>query len=144
MLRTPASAWPLWSVGLALAIAVVPLVMYSGHLYYAEGGTSPDAPGMLIASVIATAPIWIGAWMVAVALYLVRYPGAVRLTAWRTPSPLGALLAVLAVAGSLFFVWLAFARIEFWRMSRLPFTLHLLGCAAYLQYLRAAAVARSR
>ncbi|WP_167397718.1 hypothetical protein [Sphingomonas faeni] len=37
-MRTPKRAWTLWIVGLALACALIPLIMYHGHLYYAEGG----------------------------------------------------------------------------------------------------------
>lgn len=143
-MRTPATALPLWLSAFGLGVLILPLVMYSSHLYYEEGGKNPDAPAMLLASLIGTLPIWLGAWLLFNALYLIRYPGAVSLVFRRTPGFVGAFLAILAVAVSLFFVWLAVAHIEFWRPSRLPFFAHLLGCALHVQFLRAAAVGRSR
>lgn len=133
----------LWFAGVLLAFLLFPLLIYSGQLYYAEGGTSPDAPGMLLASVFFTAPIWGGAWLVFVALFLVRYPGAVPLNDWHAGSIAGALLAMLSIAVSALFL-LMLSRVEWWRLTRVPFTLYLLAGAAYVQVLRAAAIGRSR
>lgn len=142
-LETPTRAWPLWLCGVLLAVCVFPLLIYSGQLYYAEGGQSPDAPGMLFISAVFTFPGWGSAWLLLAAPFLVRYPGAAPLLAWRGGSVLSIVLAVLAVALSAGFVWLALARVDFWKLSRLPFVMHLLACALYWQYLRAAAVHRS-
>ncbi|WP_374942160.1 hypothetical protein [Sphingomonas sp.] len=133
----------MWIIAISLGLAVVPLVMYSGQLYYAEGGQSPDGPGMLLMSVVMTTPVWLGTWLAFAALFLVRYRGGATLRPFFGASPLSILLALMGTAGTIFFAWLIAVRIDYWRATRLPFTLHLLGCAAYCQALRAAAVARS-
>ncbi len=133
----------LWTAGVLLGVAVLPLVMWHGWLYYAEGGNSPDGPGMLMAGLLMTSPMWFGTWMAASFAYLFRYRGGTPLAAGAGATLLALVLSVLACLFSIGFGWLAFARVEFWRITRLPFVLHLLGCAIYWQYLRAAAVARS-
>ncbi|MBM6574940.1 hypothetical protein KCP91_01030 [Microvirga sp. SRT01] len=142
-LRTPGSASTLWTAGLLLGIAVLPLVIWHSRLYYAEGGTSPDGPGMLMVALLMTSPMWLGTWMAASFAYLFRYGGSVPVRVGVGTTPLSLVLSVLACLFSIGFVWLAFARVDFWRITRLPFVVHLLGCAIYWQYLRAAAVARS-
>ena len=143
MTGLPKSSLPLWLIGLGLGVAVLPLLSYSGHLYYAEGGESPDAPGMLLMSVVMTMPIWFSVWLALIAPFLWRYKAGGRLGDLRGESLVAYLLMALSVLISLLFLWMVFARVEFWRVSRLPFTAHLLGCAIYFQYLRAAAVRRS-
>jgi hypothetical protein len=65
------------------------------------------------------------------------------LTIWVGRSALSHVLTLISVALTAFFIWVIVARTEFWRPSRLPFTIYFLGCAVYCQYLRAAAVWRS-
>ena len=141
--RTPKRAWTLWIVGVVLACALIPLIMYHGHLYYAEGGTSIDGPGMLLTSAILTSPGWGVAWLTIIALYLVGYRGAGPLTLGVGTSFSSILLSMIAFGLTGLFLWLAWTRVEFWKPSRIPFTAHLIGCAVYFQYLRAAAVNRS-
>ena len=141
--RTPKRAWTLWIVGIALACALIPLIMYHGHLYYAEGGTSVDGPAMLLMSVIMTSPGWGVIWLMILAPYLVGYRGAGPLTLRVGATFLSILLSTIAFGLTGLFLWLACARVDFWRPSRIPFTAHLIGCAVYFQYLRAAAVNRS-
>ncbi len=141
--RTPKRAWTLWIVGIALACALIPLIMYHGHLYYAEGGTSVDGPAMLLISVIMTSPGWGFIWLMILAAYLVGYRGAGPLTLGVGTTVLSILLSTIAFGLTALFLWLACARVEFWKLSRIPFTAHLIGCAVYFQYLRAAAVNRS-
>jgi hypothetical protein len=143
MIGTARDGWVMWSIGLGLGIAVIPLISYSGDLYYAEGGTSPDAPAMLLMAVLAMSPVWLGIWMAFIGLFLFRYPGRASLRPVFARSILGNALAVAAFAGSAFFLWLALTGVDYWKVSRLPFTLHFVGCAVYLQFLRAAAVHRS-
>ncbi len=45
-------------VGVALACALIPLIMYHAKLHFAEGGTSVDGPAMLLMSAIMTSPGW--------------------------------------------------------------------------------------
>ncbi len=142
-LRTPKRASTLWIVGIALALALIPLIMYHGHLYYAEGGTSVDGPGMLLASAILTSPGWGVAWLTIIALYLVGYRGAGPLTLGVGTTVASILLSMIAYGLTGLFLWLAWTRVEFWKPSRIPFTAHLVSCAIYFQYLRAAAVNRS-
>jgi len=133
----------MWITGLALPLAVLPLIHYHGNLYYAEGGTSPDGPGMLLMAVCMTMPMWGGAWLLFIGCYLIRYQPSAPLHTIRAGTMIGAALAIVAFAASTFFIWLAFARVNFWMPTRLPFVAHLVACAIYIQYLRAAAVARS-
>ena len=143
-LRTPHRASVLWFVGTLIALAVFPLLMYGGNLYYAEGGKSPDAPGMLLISVMMTSPIWGSGWLVFIAMYLVRYTGGAPVLTGTGQTFPSILLSFVAIAVSVFFLWCLFARVDFWKPSRLPFIMFFSGCAVYVQYLRAAAVARSR
>ncbi len=142
-LRTPHRASVLWFVGTLIALAVFPLLMYGGNLYYAEGGKSPDAPGMLLVSVMMTVPMWFSAWLVVIALFLVRYRGGAPVLSGIGRTFPAITLSLAAFAMSAFFLWCIFARVDFWKVSRLPFTLFFAGCAVYVQYLRAAAVGRS-
>lgn len=142
-MHTPFRARWLWITGLALAFSVPPLIDYHGDLYYAEGGTSPDGPGMLLMAAVMTMPMWGGAWLVFIGCYLIRYQPGAPLHKFRAGTMIGAALAVVATAASIFFIWFAFARVSFWLPTRLPFVAHLIACAIYIQYLRAAAVARS-
>lgn len=143
-LITPRRSWPLWLSGILLGVAVIPLLMYQGHLYYSEGGTSPDGPGMLFVSVVMLMPAWFGIWLALMAVYLWRYRGGEPVLAFGAPTWLGGALSIVAVMASCLFVLLALVRLPFWLPSRLPFTAHLLGCAIHWQYLRASAAARSR
>jgi hypothetical protein len=143
-LRTPRQAWVLWVIGIALAVAVLPLILYQGGLYYAEGGTSADGPGMLFLSAVMTSPGWGSAWLLIIAAYLVGYRGEAPLTFGVGVTFPSILLSTIAfiMTGSL--LWLVYARVDFWKPSRIPFIAHLVGCAVYCRYLRAAAVQRSR
>ncbi|KQM65751.1 hypothetical protein ASE75_05835 [Sphingomonas sp. Leaf17] len=141
-LRTPHRASVLWFIGSVLALTVFPLLLYGGELHYAEGGKSPDAPGMLFVSVMMTAPAWASVWFVTMALYLVRYSGAAPVLTGIGRTFPSILLSFVAVGISAFLLWCPFARVDFWKLSRLPFTLFFAGCAVYFQYLRAAAVRR--
>ena len=143
MFRLPKRSLTFWLIGVGLGLAVLPLLIYSGNLYYAEGGDSPDAPGMVFVSAAMTMPIWWSAWLALIAPFLWRYRAGGRLSDLRGGSLVAHLLTALSIAISFFFLWSIFARVEFWRVSRLPFTAHLLACAVYFQYLRAAAVRRS-
>jgi hypothetical protein len=98
---------------------------------------------MLLVSAFFTAPIWLGAWMIFILVNLLGFAGGGSLTDFRAQSWLGWLLITLSIAVSGFFL-LQITRVEYWRVSRLPFTLWLLACAIFPQYLRAAAVIRSR
>ncbi|RKE44759.1 hypothetical protein C8J41_10518 [Sphingomonas sp. PP-CC-3G-468] len=141
--RTPKRAWTLWIVGIALACAPIPLIMYHSHLYYAEGGTSVDGPAMLLMSVIMTSSGWGAIWLLILAPYLVGYRGAGALTLGVGATFSSILLSTIAFGLTGLFLWLACAQVEFWKLSRIPFTAHLIGCAVYFQYLRAAVVNRS-
>jgi hypothetical protein len=141
--RTPKRAWTLWIVRIAPACALIPLIMYHGHLYYAEGGTSVDGPAMLLISVIMTSPGWGFIWLMILAAYLVGYRGAGPLTLGVGTTFSSILLSMVAFGLTGCFLWLACARVEFWTPSSIPFTAHLIGCAVYFQYLRVAAVNRS-
>ncbi|MBW6523622.1 hypothetical protein KZ810_08950 [Sphingomonas sp. RHCKR47] len=143
-IQTPRRAWSLWLIGLAFALVVIPLINYHGTLYYAEGGTSPDGPAMLLAASIVTLPVWGGAWLLFVACYLISYRGGTPLTDMRAGTVIGAILTIVALAASIFFIWSAFALVNFRDPTRLPIVIHLIACAIYVQYLRAAAIARSR
>lgn len=142
-LRTPRSVSRLWLTGALLGLAVVPLVAWQGHVYYAEGGRSPDAPGMLFATVLMTFPLWFGGWMAFAAPFLWRAPGAVRVLVGWGRTPLSLVLSVIAWCVSLAALGTALVEIDLARVGHWPFAVHLVGCAVYVQYLRAAAVARS-
>lgn len=142
-LRTPRHASMLWLAGIALAIGVFPVLMYSGHLYYAEGGLSPDGPGMAFVGVLMTAPLWMTLWLLVIAAFLVRYAGAVPLAVGMGRTFPAMVLSLLAFVISAFFLWCALVRVDVRTPSRLPFALYFAGCAVYFQYLRGAAVGRS-
>jgi hypothetical protein len=143
-LRTPRQVWVLWGTGIALAVAMLPLILYQGRLYYAEGGTSPDGPGMLFLSIVMTSPVWGTAWLLIIAAYLVGYQGEAPLTFGVGATFASILLSMIAFIMTGGFLWLAYARVDFWKPSRIPFIAHLIGCAVYCQYLRAAAMQRSK
>lgn len=140
----PKSSRLLWLSAVLLALFVYPLILYSGHLYYAEGGRSPDAPGMLFASILFTTPIWLSAWMMFVAIFLVGYRGGGRLADLHAPSIASGLLSFVAFSVTIFVIWALFARTQWWLWTRLPFTAWHVAGAVFVQYLRAAAVQRSK
>ncbi len=78
-----------------------------------------------------------------IAPHLVGYRGAGPLMPGVGTTASSILLTMIAFSLTGLFPWLACARVEFWKPSRLLFTAHLIGCAVYFPYLRAAAVNRS-
>lgn len=133
----------MWVAALAFSFAVFPAMLYSGRLYYDEGGTSPDGPGMAFVAIVYTAPVWITAWLGFVALFLVRFRGPARLLPLVGSSATSMMLAAIATLATLFCSWAAFARVEVSRPTHWPFSLYWLALGGYCQCLRAAAVHRS-
>lgn len=78
-----------------------------------------------------------------IAPYLIGYSGEAPLAVGFGATFTSILLSMIAFLLTGAFLWLACVRIEFWKLSRVPFTAHLVGCAVYVQFLRAAAVHRS-
>ena len=143
-LSTPREPFWLWLAGLALWFGILPLLIYDGRLYYAEGGQSVDGPGMLLVAAGVTSVMFLPLFLAILACYLLRYRGSAPLSRFRAGSLFGNLLTVLAILMSLFWLCVTFWRVDFWKPTRIPFAAYCLAWAAYFQYLRAAAVNRSQ
>lgn len=143
-LSTPRQPIWLWLAGLGLWFGLLPLLSYNGQLYYAEGGQPIDGPDLPLVAAAVASLIFLPAFLAILACYLLRYRGAAPLSNFRTSSIFGNLLTVLAICGSLFWLWVIFWRVDFWKPTRFPYVAHFLAWSIYCQYLRAAAVNRSQ
>jgi amino acid transporter len=97
---------------------------------------------MLIAATVTVGTMLFPLFLIVLACFLLRYRGGAPLLRLRTKSLPAVLLSVVASLISLFFLWCLVGRVQFWRVSRLPYTAYFLSWAIYFQYLRAAAVHR--
>lgn len=141
-LSTPRRPAFLWLAGLVLWFGILPLLVYDGRRYYAEGGQSPDGPGMLLVGAMTSSVMFLPILLAVLACYLLRYRGPAPVLRFRTRSLAAALLSAVALLASAFFLWCIFWRVRFWEVTRIPYVAYLLAWSVYFQYLRAAAVNR--
>jgi hypothetical protein len=141
-LSTPRSSGLLWAAGVALWFGILPVLIYDGRRYYAEGGQSLDGPGMLFAGAAIASVMLLPVFLAVLACYLLRYRGPASVLRFRTRSLAAILLSAVALLASAFFLWCILWRVRFWEVTRIPYVAYLLAWSIYFQYLRAAAVNR--
>jgi hypothetical protein len=141
-LRTPRHPASLWVAGLCLWFGMLPLLIYDGRRYYAEGGQSLDGPAMLLMAISVTSVMLLPVLLAVQACYLLRYRGPAPVLRFRTRGLAAVLLSAVALLASLFFLWCIAWRVRFWEPTRIPYVAYLLAWSIYFQFLRAAAINR--